>query len=159
MPHERQPLAVRFWKKVNKTETCWLWTGAQMGKGWETKAGYGLIRVDAPARGTIPAHRASWEIHNGPIPAGQLVLHKCDVHPCVNPAHLFLGTHTDNTQDMLAKKRWPGVPTWKLNPHKVRFIRLANERKIPVKHIARHVGVTRAQVYRVINGESWSGVS
>lgn len=76
---------------------CWEWLGAR------ANGGYGLFAVQNPRR--ITAHRYSWELHNGPIPAGMHVLHHCDNPPCVNPAHLFLGTASDNMRDMLAKGR------------------------------------------------------
>jgi hypothetical protein len=85
----------RFWSKVQKTETCWLWTAAQVN-------GYGALRV---ARQTLTAHRLSYIYHFGPIPDGLYVLHHCDVRICVRADHLFLGTHLDNIQDMVRKKR------------------------------------------------------
>lgn len=69
----------RFWAKVTKTETCWLWTGSS------TKAGYGQFTVN---RKTIMAHRYSYELVNGPIPEGLHMDHLCKVTSCVNPAHL-----------------------------------------------------------------------
>ena len=90
-----------FWAKVDKTDTCWLWTG-----GKDT-GGYGALRVKAPrlSNKKVRASRYSWELHNGPIPEGLWVLHTCDVRHCVNPAHLWLGTRQDNVDDMKAKGR------------------------------------------------------
>jgi len=80
---------------------CWLWDHNIGTKG------YGLFAVRLPKGKsmTYGAHRVSWEIHNGAIPKGLQVLHKCDVRNCVNPAHLFLGTHDENMKDMTNKKR------------------------------------------------------
>ena len=64
--------------------------------------GYGLISYKNKPRRT---HRAIWEHHNGPIPEGMLICHKCDNPPCVNIDHLFLGTAQDNTNDMIKKGR------------------------------------------------------
>lgn len=62
--------------------------------------GYGRLNMNHDYR---LAHRLSWEIHYGPIPPGSNVLHRCDVKHCVNPQHLYLGTHTDNARDVLAR--------------------------------------------------------
>lgn len=86
----------RFWNKVNKTDTCWLWTGCTNG------IGYGLIRIDTKLYST---HRFSYELHFGKIPVGIHVLHSCDNPLCVNPEHLFLGNQKDNMRDMMNKGR------------------------------------------------------
>lgn len=80
---------------------CWLWTGALMG------AGYGTTYWSTPTqRGRIiSAHRASYQLFVGEVPSGMHVLHRCDVMSCINPAHLFLGTHRENVADMVAKGR------------------------------------------------------
>lgn len=75
---------------------CWLWTASLDRKG------YGHMVVDGRL---MPAHRLAYERYVGPIPAGLLACHKCDVRCCVNPDHLFIGTHADNMQDMVRKGR------------------------------------------------------
>lgn len=80
---------------------CWLWEGSI------NSDGYGHIGAGDPARPAFvaKAHRVSYELHCGPIPAKTLVCHRCDNPSCVNPHHLFLGSHQDNMQDRAAKKR------------------------------------------------------
>jgi hypothetical protein len=75
---------------------CWLWESGF--DGW----GYGRLKY---RRKYLAAHRLSWTIHRGEIPTGMWVLHKCDTPVCVNPDHLFLGTHRDNMRDMVQKGR------------------------------------------------------
>lgn len=89
----------KFWVHVNKTDYCWLWTGAVAGK-------YGQCRSAPHTK--IPAHRYSYILNVGEIPDGLYVCHRCDVRLCVRPDHLFLGTAKDNAQDMVAKGRWKG---------------------------------------------------
>lgn len=85
---------------------CWLWLGSV------DRQGYGRMSINnAERRETgLPAsqlaHRMSWLCHRGPIvPASLLVLHRCDNPACVNPDHLWLGTHIDNAHDCIAKGR------------------------------------------------------
>jgi hypothetical protein len=100
----RLPMEERFWRKVNKTEGCWLWTDKP------NAYGYGLINEFGKNGKRWFAHRYSWFLHNGEIPKsnnyhGTVVRHKCDNRLCVNPDHLELGTQKDNVRDMDARGR------------------------------------------------------
>lgn len=86
----------RFWSRVRKGSACWEWVGARH------TGGYGAISVNGHQE---RAHRVSWMIHHGEIPDGLWVLHRCDNPPCVNPAHLFVGSDADNLSDAIAKGR------------------------------------------------------
>lgn len=88
----------RFWRRVVKSDGCWLFWGAPLPKG------YGRIGR-GPNRGYELAHRLSWMIHFGPIPDGLHVLHSCDCPNCIRPDDLFLGTNLQNINDMNSKGR------------------------------------------------------
>ena len=81
---------------------CWVWLG-RLNK----ENGYGTIFTDcrAASQSREYAHRYSWSVYRGEIPEGMHVLHTCDTPMCVNPDHLFLGTHLDNVRDMIRKNR------------------------------------------------------
>lgn len=94
-------LLERFWAKVDKRgpDECWLWTASA------DRDGYGRIGAGGAGAPMMRAHRLSWELRHGLVPAGSLVCHRCDNPPCCNPAHLFVGTVTDNNRDRGRKGR------------------------------------------------------
>ena len=100
----------RFWPKVDKNgplhsvlcTRCWIWKGSRL------PSGYGKMRIGGRAGRDVGAHRISWEIHNGESISDNLcALHKCDNRWCVNPDHIYIGTHGDNMYDR--EKRNPGT--------------------------------------------------
>lgn len=90
------PIEQRFWKFVKKGNDCWEWTGDK------NSLGYGVIRFK---KKNLKAHRVSYKLNKSVIPAGLSVCHFCDNPSCVNPKHLFLGTHQDNMNDRDKKGR------------------------------------------------------
>lgn len=87
----------KFWSRVNKTETCWIWTGAKKSDGYGHIAIFGY---------STPVTHYIWYITYGEYPSkGKKVCHVCDTPLCVNPKHLFLGTDLDNARDRIAKGR------------------------------------------------------
>lgn len=122
---------------------CWLWL-ASVNSGGYGQFGWGASRH-------IPAHRASWLLHRGPIPEGMDVLHRCDIPSCVNPDHLRIGTHTENMADKVQRGRCALTTRKraKITPAQADAI-IADRR--PQKEIAVHYGVSRAMVCGIKSG-------
>jgi hypothetical protein len=146
----------RFWPKVEKTDGCWLWSGFLNNKG------YGSISLGGQGGKIVFAHRFSYELHKGAIPDGLIVMHSCDNPRCVNPDHLSVGTHKDNTRDMLEKGRARGGsmrgeanPRALLNEDQVRYIR---ESKASHAALARELGVSAVLIGKIRRHELWSHV-
>ena len=136
-----------FWSRVRKTESCWLWQGTIQHGG-----GYGVFY----AKGY--AHRFSYEIHKGKIPDSLHVLHRCDNPPCVNPAHLFVGTHQDNRNDSVSKKRHSfGEKCYrsKLTRANVLFIRRACLEGESQTVLARQFGIVPSAISHIVRGKNW----
>jgi len=163
----------RFWAKVVINENgCWFWTGAKT-------VGYGVIEFQEKLH---RAHRLSWVMHFGPIPAGLHILHHCDEPSCCRPDHLFPGTHLDNMRDCMKKgrywlirrperrargersayklhpERYPrgeGCRQAKLTTDNVHQIRCLVTTGLSQRKIAKLFHCSQQQVGRIIRGESW----
>lgn len=146
----RKPFEDRFWSMVNKTDTCWLWTGHT------GKRRYGYIFKDGKY---LRSNRVSYEMHFMPIPEGMVVCHTCDEPRCVNPEHLFLGSHTDNMRDMVRKGRHAsqvGINSRaRLTPQQVQEIRMT-DRTLPSHIVAPMYGVSSSTIRRIRSGHSWA---
>jgi hypothetical protein len=158
----------RFYEKVmpEPMSGCWLWLGSLGG-------GYGIIRVNGKI---IKAHRFSYEEHKAPIPTGLFVCHHCDNPPCVNPAHLFVGTQSDNLLDAGRKmrtgmQRYPEKSHFKThkinysrgeshglskltqrNADDIRMLHRAGTKRI---ELSRLFGVAPTTISDVIKGRTW----
>ncbi len=153
----------RFWSKVDKSGSCWLWTAAK------NPNGYGLFQAPRPKtkgghRAPTKAHRLAWELENGPIATGMKILHQCDVPACVRPSHLHLGTQRENMAEMKARGRSNGGPpsgeknaASRLTAADVVEIRRIG-RSQPISHTARRFGIARTAIYGVLNGTNWRTV-
>lgn len=139
-------LVERFWPKVDQSGDCWIWTASRDGMG------YGMY---AHTR----AHRFSWMLHHGPIPAGMCVLHRCDTPACVRPEHLFLGTRDDNMRDRQAKgrqARGERAGRARLSAADVREARRLRAAGRRIKDIAAQFGVSDSTISHACLGRSWS---
>lgn len=138
----------RFWAKVSKTDGCWEWMGSRNNRG------YGQLGLNGKL---VLAHRFSMG-----MPAGALVLHRCDNPPCVRPSHLFLGSHVDNMADMKSKGRrtWRGMPgeshpMAKLSGAQVMEIRELLDWGFSQRVIGEAYGVSREAVKDIKSGRNW----
>lgn len=154
-PRTTRPLADRFWSKVEKADSCWLWRARTMPNG------YGVVGI---RRGvTNLAHRVAWELAHGPIPAGMKVCHRCDVRNCVNPDHLFLGTQADNITDMIAKgrnARGEKMTGAKLTEVQVREIRQRHAiGSVTQTQLATEYGVASTTIGKILRRQRWAHIA
>lgn len=146
---------VHYEKNVIKNkEGCWGWNGSFV------NAGYGQSILN---NRTIHASRMSWIIHNGQIPEGLWVLHKCDNPPCTNPQHLFLGNSKDNTQDMIKKGRkynckGSDVHFSKLNEEQVKQIRIRLSNGEKAVNLSKEFGINQAALSAIKHKRTWKHV-
>lgn len=146
--------ADRFWLHVDKTDSCWNWTGSTRPYGYGRFQNSGIAYL---------AHRYSFALINGPIPDGMLVCHHCDNPRCVRPDHLFLGTTLDNVKDKIEKGRGYGGEAHyraKLTQDDIRAIRAAKPDN-PYRHhraVARMFNVSHCTIARIWRGQGWKHV-
>lgn len=153
---------VRFWSKVQRSDTCWEWTASISGSG------YGLFSIRHRSATPAKAHRVSYEIHNGPIPGNMHVLHTCDNRSCVRPDHLYLGTNADNVRDRVTRGRtrtWATErarlgerhPRAKLTDEIVLGARVAvASGEATIIDLARQHGVAFATMQAAVRGKTWT---
>ena len=156
MGRPRRDFRERFEEKVYADPNCgcWLW-GGTVGSG-----GYGTIGLGGKGQGNALAHRIAYELHNGSIPDGLHVMHKCDNRWCVNPAHLSVGTPADNLRDMREKGRAVYVKgerhgSAKLTEAAVLDIRT---KRLSQHSFARLYGVDQSTISDVQTGKIWTHV-
>lgn len=149
----------RFWSYVEKTETCWLWTGTL------TANGYGRLRV---GRKKVLAHRLAYELTNGPIPVGIRACHDCDKNypvgdttyrRCVRPDHLFLGTDADNMADSKRKGRNArGERGGMARFTEAQILEMRRRYKVggvTQRKLAAEYGTSQTVVWGILSGRTW----
>lgn len=150
----------RFWSSVGpmKPGNCWEWQACRSNKD------YGAVFCDGRQQG---AHRVMWRLMFGEIPKGLCVCHCCDNPSCVNPAHLFLGTHKDNANDRDKKgrlnhltRRKPIVPptNTKFTENQIKEIRARAEKGEAAAAMAREFDVWPETISNIIHRKTWRHV-
>lgn len=154
-------LEERFWLKVTKLrdDDCWYW------KAYCDDDGYGRIKDENGIM--VGAHRVSYELHKGPIPEGEIVLHDCNHPPCVNPKHLKSGTYDDNMKYAsklgrlsVPHKNQAGERNYKskLTDEQVREIKKMLADNVKQIDIAKTFGVSREIIVQIKIGNNWKHI-
>lgn len=151
-----KPILSRFMEKVDKTDSCWIWTGSTVKPKTHARA-YGQISYNGKVQ---LAHRVSYQLFNGPVPESLDVCHTCDNARCVNPNHLFLGTRTENMLDAVSKGRLPFQedptlsPKTKLTADQVIEIRTTHKDN-DTHEVAALFGVHFSTINDIKRGKTW----
>jgi len=148
----------RFWSKVQKTDTCWIWIGGRNDEG------YGKFTIESG--NTVGAHRYSYQLKSGSIPDEMMICHKCDNPSCVNFEHLYLGTAKDNSYDRDSRGR-ANTPVGSrnslshLNETAVTDIRNQipfDEVLVKIQKLANQYGVKEGTILDVLIRRSWQHI-
>lgn len=142
----------RFWTYIKKTPSCWIWSSISQGHR------YGVISIE---KKRWRAHRASYLLHYGSFDENLHVLHKCDDPRCVNPEHLFLGSHQENMKDRNFKKRYACLVGEKNGQAKLTaadVIYIRSKPGIPIKKLAQTLNVSIGCIEDIIYNRSWKHI-
>lgn len=153
--NRRALIFARFWANVQRGEAkeCWPYIG------YVSDRGYGVFGIGGKETGKqirVRAHRFAYWASRGDIPAGQEVCHHCDNTLCVNPGHLFLGTHQENHWDSVRKGRKRVFGIQKLNAAQVYEIRARVSAGELQRDVARSYGLARNTVSQIVNRKTWA---
>lgn len=145
------PTVERLRLRTQDCGDCRLWTGPK-----HDAMGYARMFVDGRLQ---YVHRVAWELVNGPIPEGLVLLHSCDNPACIRAEHLSLGTQRDNVQDMLNKgrvdRRGDRANPAKLTWLQVREIRHLYSEGATRAELSDQFGICRSQVSNIVNNRNW----
>jgi hypothetical protein len=154
-PRTHDESVTKFWEMVNKTDTCWIWLGGTCGS-----FGYGRFW---DGKREVRAHVFSFQLHIGPVPPGECVLHKCDFPLCVRPDHLFTGTRGVNNKDACAKGRnahGERSSSAKLNAAQVLEIRAAySQGGVSQRELASRYHVAPGCIQNILERRTWKHLS
>lgn len=159
-PQYTSSVCARFWPKVDRRDPngCWVWTAKSQYRSGSLR--YGMFWNGLRYLG---AHVASWEIHYGPVPDGACVLHNCpggDNPLCVNPTHLWLGSHADNARDRSLKGRSSHLTgRRRLTAEIVREIRTAVDSGETQRVVGSRFGVSQTTVWEIWSRRTWAHVA
>lgn len=148
----KRPIEDRFWEKVkvSGTDDCWEWQGTP------DRHGYGRINTSSPNVKSIFAHRLSYQIANGEIPDGMVIMHACDNPSCVNPRHLSAGSQSDNLQDAAIKNRMCKHGQRAISEKDAEEIRRQlSQGKLLQREIAEMFGVSRETITGINIGKTY----
>lgn len=158
LPHDER---IRRLSEVDSETNCHNFTGQLNADG------YGRMMIGSRADGTrrkAMAHRVAYEALVGPIPQGLEVCHSCDNRKCVNPDHLFLGTHQENIDDREAKGRnnppkGEAHSRAKLTEDDVLKMKLLREKGWAYSQLAGEFAVSKATAMRAVKGQTWAFIT
>ena len=140
----------RFWERVDKTDSCWLWTGSTV------QNGYGQVKINSKTHKT---HRIAWFLAGNTIPEGHVIRHKCRSKNCLNPEHLETGTHAENVADRVRDGTNPYGEknhTAKLTAPQVLEIRARDTED--KQRLAEEYRVTQVTISHIIHRHTWKHI-